>query len=81
MREIVQGYASNAIPLDAIWNDIDWMDEYEDFTTGQGFEDLGGFVNEIHAKNLHYVPILDAGIAKRDGYAAYEDGMKRGVFI
>ena len=30
---------------------------------------------------MHWIPIIDAGIAQRQGYDAYEDGMSQDVFI
>jgi hypothetical protein len=39
---------------------------------------LPAFVKSLHEsdKNLHYIPIIDAGIAQRlSGYKAYKDGV------
>ena len=30
---------------------------------------------------MHWIPIIDAGIAQRQGYDAYEDGMSQNIFI
>jgi len=69
MREVISMYEQEELPLDAIWNDIDYMKDYRSFTYNKdpamGFSDLPAFVDEIHAKNLFYVPIIDAGIALR----------------
>ena len=60
------------------------MDNYKDFTYDPvNFKDLGEFIEELHNKSMHYVPIIDAGVAKRDnqGYQAYDDGKSQDVFI
>jgi alpha-glucosidase (family GH31 glycosyl hydrolase) len=39
------------------------------------FNGLPEFVNSLHANNMKYVPILDAGLAYRpDNYTAFIDG-------
>lgn len=30
---------------------------------------------------MHYIPIIDAAIAKRQDYSAYQDGLSSDVFI
>lgn len=45
------------------------------------FKGLKEFVDELHAKNMKFVPIMDAGIAVADNYEAYSDGVEKGVFI
>jgi len=80
----VAGYEENAIPLDNMWVDIDYMDSYRDFTVDPvNFAGLKEFVEELHSKGMHFVPILDAGVAVRTwgNYSSYEEGLKRGVFV
>jgi len=52
------------------------MENYRDFTydsegTFGGFKEL---IDEVHSNNMSYIPIIDAAIAQRSGYGAYEDG-------
>ena len=55
------------------------MNNYQDFTLDQqNFKDLPDFVKSLHQsdRNLHYISIIDAGIALRlSGYEAYKDGV------
>jgi alpha-glucosidase (family GH31 glycosyl hydrolase) len=83
LKAVVQGYADSEIPLDTQWSDIDWMNNYQDFVYDPvNFKDLPDFVNSLHEKNMHYVPIIDGGVAKRaEGYEAYTDGVNNNVFI
>jgi alpha-glucosidase (family GH31 glycosyl hydrolase) len=62
----VANYSAANIPLDVQWSDIDYLQSYRDFTHDPvRYADLPDFINELHTKSMHYVPILDAGIAKR----------------
>jgi alpha-glucosidase len=58
------------------------MHDYENFIVEQTtFGGLPDFVEDLHSKNQHFIPIIDAGLAKRNDYDAYTDGMEKGVFI
>jgi alpha-glucosidase (family GH31 glycosyl hydrolase) len=48
------------------------MQDYRDFTYDEAhFENLSDFIDALHNKSMHYIPIIDAGIAQRDDYEAY----------
>lgn len=75
LRDVVQGYADEQLPLDGIWGDSDYMDNYKPFTVGQGsYKDLGDFVKELHDSDLHFMPIMKSWIAVRpnSGYEPYD---------
>lgn len=41
------------------WNDIDYMDEYRDFTYDEvKFAGLPEFVEDLHSKGMHYVLMI-----------------------
>ena len=77
MQDVIvslEGYIENKIPTDAQWVDIDYMQDYKDFTFNQAdflggpgaFSVLGEFIDYLHADlNMKFVPILDAGISYR----------------
>ena len=85
LKEVVKRYAEDEFLLETMWVDIPYMHEYIDFSVNKtSFGDLGKFVKELHGKNMHFVPIIDAGISiKTAGDTAnwYEIGKKRNVFI
>ena len=67
-----------------MWADIDYMDDYKIFTVSQTrYANLAGYVDQIHAKGMTFVPIMDVGVAVRpnEGYSAYDLGMSQNVFI
>lgn len=79
--EITNGYQENDLPLDAIYMDIDYMENYKDFTIDETkFPNFPQFVQQMKARGIHLVPIIDAGIKIEDGYSVYEDGLKKGYY-
>jgi alpha-glucosidase len=85
VEEVVANYSKAGIPLETEWVDIDYMDAYLDFTTDPiNFPQarLKSFVDQLHANNQHFVPIVDPGIYTGDtNYPAYSEGMDQQVFI
>jgi alpha-glucosidase (family GH31 glycosyl hydrolase) len=84
--DVVKGVVNNFdiydIPLDVIWNDIDYMNKFEDFTVDSiNYGGLKDYVNELHYKNIRYVPIIDAGIKQNKDSSFYQRGIELGVFI
>ena len=59
------------------------MDQYRDFTVDPiNFGNITAYVDDLfHNQSTKFVPILDAGIALRKGYAAYETGMIKYIFL
>lgn len=83
LKAVVKGYSDAKIPLDTQWSDIDWMQDYRDFAYDEvNFKDLPDFISDLHSKDMHYIPIIDAGVAKRSsGYDVYTDGVDKDIFI
>ncbi|KAL9658384.1 hypothetical protein ABK040_015704 [Willaertia magna] len=84
VKTVVQKYRENNIPLETIWNDIDYMDAYKDFTTDPVRYPLGQvkqFVSDLRSNKQHYVVIVDPGIKYEKGYYAYDYGKELNIFI
>jgi len=84
VEDVVANYSAAGIPLDTQWVDIDYMNEYRDFTTDPvkfPTSEMKSFVDYLHSKNQQMVPIIDPGIMIKSGYDAYESGLAQGVFI
>ncbi|XP_017877498.1 lysosomal alpha-glucosidase-like [Ceratina calcarata] len=73
------------IPFDTQWNDLDYMDKNNDFTySSKKFKYLPEFVNELHSRGMHYIPLIDAGISgseTKGSYPPYDDGIKEDIFV
>jgi len=78
-----EGYANASIPLDTIWSDIDYMDNYNDFSYDPvAFKGLPEFIKDLHDNHgMKYIPIIDAAVALNDSNAAYKEGQAAGAFI
>ncbi|KAI1349178.1 glycoside hydrolase family 31 protein [Xylaria sp. FL0043] len=90
VQDVIDNFAKNEIPLETIWNDIDYMKTYRDFENDPERYpyDVGEkFISTLHENNQHYIPIIDAGIYvpipgnQSDEYLPFERGLEQGVFI
>lgn len=79
MVEVIDNYTNYGIPLDNMFSDIDYMEDYKNFEYDEkyNFKDLPEFIANLTASRIQWLPILDAGIAKRPhelNYTAYQEG-------
>jgi alpha-glucosidase len=80
-RNVAAGYRDNQIPIDMIYMDIDYMQDYKDFTLNkENFSDFPEFVQEMKEQNIRLVPIIDAGVKIEQGYSIYEEGVSNNYF-
>ncbi|KAF8510825.1 glycosyl hydrolases family 31-domain-containing protein [Hysterangium stoloniferum] len=87
-REQVQRMRAANIPLEVMWNDIDLYHAVRDFTTDPvsfPIDEVKALVDELTANHQHYIPIVDAAVAKQvnatDIYDPYTRGVELDVFI
>jgi alpha-glucosidase len=70
------------IPADAIVLDIHYMEKYKIFTwSKRDFPDPKGLLEQLKEKGFNVVVMCDPGIKVEEGYNAYEDGVKKDVYI
>ncbi len=81
IKEIVNNFRKEKIPCDAIYLDIDYMENYKVFTVdSKKFHDFRKFVFEMENKGIKLIPIIDPGVKIEKGYDVYEDGIKNVYF-
>jgi alpha-glucosidase len=89
-REVVETLRRFDIPMETIWLDIDYMDQYRDFTLDPVTFPPSGvkeFFEYLHSNNQHFVPIVDSAIYipnptnSSDAYDTYTRGNMSGSFL
>lgn len=81
VEEIADCFIENDIPCDSIYLDIDYMQDFKDFTVNEErFPNFGEFLGKMKAKGFRLVPIIDAGVKIEKGYDIYEEGIQKGYF-
>lgn len=78
---ILRGFEENDIPCDAVYLDIDYMEDFKDFTVDQHkFPKFEAYVRELKNKGIRLIPIIDAGVKIEQGYEVYDEGVKNQYF-
>lgn len=81
IREVVNRYRSAGIPLDTVYMDIDYMQDFKDFTINEErYPRFPEFVEEMREQGIRLVPIIDAAIKNEEGYAPYDEAKAKGYF-
>ncbi len=81
IETVVEGYRGNQIPLDMVYMDIDYMQDFKDFTINpERFPNFPDFVKKMQQEQIHLIPIIDAGVKMEKGYDIYEEGVEKGYF-
>lgn len=81
VEEIADNFIKNDIPCDAIYLDLDYMEDYKNFTTSEErFPEFKSFVEEMKNKGFRLIPIIDSGVKIENGYDIYEEGVTNGYF-
>lgn len=81
IEKLSEEFINQGIPCDAIYLDIDYMEDFKDFTVDSvKFPDFKRFVKRMREKGFRLVPIIDAGVKIEEGYDVYEEGVAKGFF-
>jgi alpha-glucosidase len=82
VREIATELRERRLPSDAIVLDIDYMDGYRVFTWDhERFPDPKKLMDDLRAQGFRVITIVDPGVKVDPGYAIYDDGLAKGVFV
>lgn len=81
ITEIATQFREYDIPCDTIYMDIDYMDNYKNFTVDEKkFPEFPKFVSQMKDKGFRLIPIIDAGCKIEPGYHLHEEGVKNGYY-
>jgi alpha-glucosidase (family GH31 glycosyl hydrolase) len=82
-KEVYDNYTLYDLPLDVMWADIDYLDDYKIFTiANDSYVNFSSIVDQVKEDGRRFVPIIDPGVAVRDAnYRAYKNGLEQDVFI
>ena len=84
VKDVIRGYREAGIPLETMWTDIDYMDQFKDFTVDPvnfPATDMRSMISDLRSHHQHYVLILDPAIKAEKGYEPYDEGQRKGIFI
>ncbi|KAJ5726735.1 uncharacterized protein N7483_008092 [Penicillium malachiteum] len=90
MQSVLSNFEKFQIPLENLWNDIDYMKGLRDFENDPvrfGYKEGEEFLERLHNGGRHYIPIVDAALYipnphdESDAYEPYTRGAKDDVFV
>ncbi|KAI4099771.1 MAG: hypothetical protein LQ339_005793 [Xanthoria mediterranea] len=90
VQEVVDSFERFGVPLENIWTDIDYMNQYRDFENDLrtfGYDEGETFLSNLHANGRHYIPIIDSAIYipnplnASDAYPTFNRGNDTGSFL
>ena len=81
IREVARQYKEHDLPLDMICMDIEYMQDYADFTVNkERFPDLTKLSADLKAQGIRLVPIIDAGVRVDPNDSTCAEGLEKGYF-
>ena len=81
VREVARQYKEHDLPLDMICMDIEYMQDYADFTVNkERFPDLTKLSADLKAQGIRLVPIIDAGVRIDPKNPVCAEGLANGFF-
>ncbi len=86
LKEVVERYQSNKIPIDAIWADVDINEAGKSFTIDNTtYNGIKEFVNYLHDPkegiDMRFVAIANPGLKAEKGYKYYDMAQKDDCLI
>lgn len=82
VQEVYETFKSQDIPLDGIYLDLDYMEDFKDFSVSkERFPNFKKLTQELKEEGVHLIPIIDAGVKVEEGYNIYEEGIQGDHFV
>ncbi len=79
VEALAQRHRDEGIPLDAVWLDIDYMDDYRIFTWNRTrFPDPAAVMARLAAQGVRVVTIIDPGLKEESGYPVFDQAVDAG---
>lgn len=81
VRELADTFREKEIPCDAIYLDIDYMDEYRVFTWNKKlFPKAKEMIGDLRDQGFKTVVMIDPGVKVDNDYFVYQEGMENDYF-
>ncbi|MBN2303169.1 MAG: DUF4968 domain-containing protein [Anaerolineae bacterium] len=81
-RQIAEEFRRRKLPCDALYFDIDYMDEFRCFTWNRKqFPMMPRLLQDLERQGFKSVAIVDPGIKVDEEYKVYEHGARHDVFL
>ena len=80
---VVANYSAANIPLETVWNDIDYMDYRSTFSVDPirfPVKRMRTLIDHLHRHDQHYIMMLDPAVAAKN-YKPYNDGVKMNALM
>jgi alpha-glucosidase len=72
LEENINGYKNNKFPLEGVWLDIDYTNNYDIFTVNTtAFPTIKALTTQLQADGKKVIPIVDAGLNSHDDQNKY----------
>ena len=82
VTDLARQFRERRIPADTIVLDIHYMDAYKIFTWDRKhFPDPARMVASLREQGFHVVVMCDPGIKKEPGYAPFDEGLRKDLFL
>ena len=84
MEGVLDKFNEHELPVDVIWADIDYMDNYKIWTVDEvhwPVQRFAAVADKIHEQDKKLVLIVDSGVRAEPGYATYDRLLESDAFI
>lgn len=81
IMEVASKFREKDIPCDALYLDIEYMDDFRVFTWDKNkFKNPKKMIENLKEDGFKLVTIIDPGVKVDKGYSIYDEGLKNGYF-
>ncbi|WP_441001335.1 glycoside hydrolase family 31 protein [Fodinibius sp. SL11] len=81
VRKLADTFRKKEIPCDALYLDIDYMNDYRVFTwNNDRFPDPGQMISNLKEQGFETIVMIDPGVKVDDEYEVYQQGLENNYF-